>query len=134
MLLNGKRIFMVDDNAGNNAVMQLLLEWQGAKTVVDRWADDTIDRLRAFAPVDIILLDLMLPRGVTGFDIFDRISEIPDFIHIPIVAVSAMDASVAVPRTRAKGFAGFIAKPINYDLFPQQIAEVIKGKQVWHVG
>jgi len=50
------------------------------------------------------------------------------------VAVSAMDPSVAIPQARQKGFSGFIAKPIDNRLFPQQIAQIIEGEQVWSIG
>jgi len=132
MLLQGKRIFIIEDNAGNNAVMQILLESQGAKVNFERWGTGAVERLHAFAPVDIILLDLMLPRGVTGYDVFDQLHQIPEFAAIPIVAVSAADASTAIPKTRAKGFSGYIAKPIDYDLFPRQVAQLINREPVWY--
>ena len=131
-LLEGKRIFIVEDNMGNNAVMTLLLEWQGAKVVFERWGTDAVERLNAFAPVDIILLDLMLPNGLTGYEVFDQIRQISDFALVPIVAVSAADASTAIPKTRAQGFDGYIAKPIDYDLFPKQVEQLIKHEPVWY--
>ena len=132
MLLEGKRVFMVEDNETNSGVMRLLLEWQGARLSIDSWGgEETLRRLRDFAPVDIILLDLMLPNNVTGYDVYDHIRAISDFDSVPILAVSAMDAAVAMPRARAQGFAGFIAKPINYDLFPRQIVDALNGKEIW---
>jgi CheY-like chemotaxis protein len=73
--------------------MQLLLEQNGAKMSFERWGKDTMERLRAFAPIDLILLDLMFLHGITGYDIFDRIRAQLEFQHIPIVAVSASDPS-----------------------------------------
>jgi CheY-like chemotaxis protein len=132
ILLKNKRIFMVEDKVENRSIMQLLLEQQGAKVAFERWGRDTVERLQAFAPVDLILLDLMLPNNVTGYDIFDRIKAVPEFSDIPIVAVSAMDAAVAIPRVREKGFAGFIAKPIEFDGFAYQIAQAINRKPIWN--
>ena len=132
MLLRDKRIFVVEDNGANSSVMRMLLEWQGAKVTIERWGgDQTLQLLRDFAPVDVILLDLMLPNNITGYDVFDRIRTLPDFDDVPILAVSAMDASVAIPKARGRGFAGFIAKPIDYDLFPRQIIDALAGKAVW---
>ena len=131
MLLKNRRIFIVEDNVTNRSVMQLLLEQQGAVIAFERWGNETNQRLKAFAPVDIILLDLMFPNNVTGYEIFDRIRELPEFNAVPIVAVSASDSSTAIPLTREKGFAGFISKPIKFAQFPQQIADLIAGKNVW---
>ncbi len=132
MLFSGDRIFIIEDNASNSSVMRMILEWQGARTTVERWVDEnTIDRIKAFVPIDAIVLDLMFPDNITGYDIYEVIRSEPEFKTIPIVAVSAMDASVAVPKVKSMGFAGFIAKPIDYDLFPKQIASIVAGEQVW---
>ncbi len=131
MILQNKRIFIVEDDLKNRAIAQLLLEREGAKISFERWGIDTISKLKRFLPVDIILLDLMFPRGVTGYDVFKEIRSHSEFRHIPIVAVSAADASIAVPLTKDMGFAGFIAKPIDFHNFTKQISEIIKGVPVW---
>ena len=131
MQLRNKRIFVVEDNLQNRVIMQTLLEQHGATTAFDRWGVATVEQLKRFAPIDLILLDLMYPNNITGFDIYQQIRAESEFLHIPIIAVSAMDASVAIPRTQALGFAGFIAKPINYDRFPRQIAAILNGEPVW---
>lgn len=133
-VLKEKRIFIVEDTAGNLAIMKTLLEGMGAKIAFDRWAGETIEKLKAFAPVDLILLDLMFPDNVTGYDVFDDIRQHADLAHIPIVAVSASEPSMAISKTRAKGFCGFIGKPISYDRFPGQIAEILSGAAVWDRG
>lgn len=131
MLLKDKRVFIVEDDLKNRAIAQLLLERDGAKTYFDRWGTDTIPRLRQFMPVDVVLLDLMFPRGVTGYDVFKQIRSHPEFRHVPIVAVSASDASTAIPLTKDMGFAGFIAKPLDFNNFTKLIHEIMKGVPVW---
>jgi two-component system, sensor histidine kinase and response regulator len=132
MILRGKRIFITEDNLTNRSVMQLLLEHEGAIIGFERFGRETCERLRAFAPVDIILLDLMFPDNISGYDVFDRIRAFPEFAAIPIIAVSATEPSVGVYTTQAKGFSGFISKPIDRRLFAQQIATVLDGEEVWY--
>jgi CheY-like chemotaxis protein len=132
MILLGKRVFIVEDNIANRAIEQLLLEQHGAKTAIERWGTDTVERLRAFMPTDVILLDLMFPDNITGYDIFDDIRAHTEFDHIPIVAVSASDPNSAIPLTKSRGFAGFISKPINMNLFTQQIFSIINQESVWY--
>ena len=62
---------------------------------------------------------------------FDQIKALPGFANTPIVAVSAADSQVEMPKAKARGFMGYISKPINHKVFPRQIAAVIAGKQVW---
>src|SRR5262245_44853367 len=119
--LKGKRIFVVEDNLENRQIMQLALAPVGATVAFDVWGAQTVIHLLAHWPVDIVLLDLMFPRNISGYDVYDKIRAEPRFGRLPIVAVSASDAAYAVPKCREKGFAGFIAKPIDVDLFPEQI-------------
>jgi CheY-like chemotaxis protein len=125
MPLQGKRIFIVEDNVQNKTIMQLLLEMQGATIAIDRWGRDTIQRLQAFSPVDLILMDLMLPNNVTGYELFDLIRVLPEFANVPVIAVSAADPSESTVKTREHGFAGFIAKPIEFETFAHQIAQIL---------
>jgi CheY-like chemotaxis protein len=98
----------------------------------DRYGRDTLSVLKQQVKVDLIILDMMLPKGDSGFDIFDNIRTEPEFAKTPIVAVSASDVSEAMPRARKMGFSGYIAKPINQLLFPAQLARIIAGEEVWY--
>lgn len=133
-LLADKKIFMVEDHSGNMAIVKTLLETSGATVKFDRWGTEVIPKAQTFLPIDLILLDLMYPRNITGYDIYDQIREFNDFDGVPIVAVSASEPSVAIPKTRQKGFNGFIAKPIEIELFPAQIQKILAGESVWFAG
>jgi CheY-like chemotaxis protein len=132
VLLKGKRIFYVEDDLTNRSLVQLVLEQHGASMRFERWGtDDALRRLHDFAPVDLILLDLMLPDNVSGYDIFNAIREDEHFNAVPIVALSAADPSIEMSKARAYGFSGFISKPISLIDFPQQIKALIEGEVVW---
>lgn len=134
MLLKDRHIFIVEDNSQNRIVFQMALVRHGAAVDFERSGQDTLYQLGRLSRIDLIIIDLMLPGGISGFDVFDDIRSLERYANIPIVAVSAMDPAVAIPKARAKGFAGFIAKPIDNRLFPKQIAQVIEGVPVWHAG
>lgn len=134
MDLKGKRIFIVDDNLDNIWVMASILRNSGAQVMVDWWAAGKSQQLLQNLPLDLIILDLMLPGLRSGFLIFDEIRALSEAKNIPIIAVSAMDASIALFKTREKGFNGFITKPIEMDLFTKQIATIMNGGSIWYTG
>jgi two-component system cell cycle response regulator DivK len=134
LLLDGKRIFIVEDDVTNMAVYSVILKNQGALVIQDPWNSGTIGLLRRHLPVDIIILDLMLRHRVSGYDIFREVKKEPDLAHIPVVAVSASDPGLEIPKARALGFVGFISKPISYQDFPAQLAACIKGDNNWVIG
>src|SRR5690348_5891228 len=123
MQLKNKLIFIVEDNTQNRVVFQMALVMTGARVEFERWGKDAIARLENFRSVDLIILDLMLSNGISGYDIFTQIRALPQYAAIPILAVSAAEPAIALPKTREMGFSGFIAKPIDDDLFPRQIEQ-----------
>jgi len=131
MVLTGKKVFVVEDDVSNMAIYAVTLKRSGAMVVQDHWNTDTLHMLAHHLPVDVILLDLMLRAGVSGYDIFDQIQADPSLKDIPVIAVSASDPEVEIPRTKARGFAGYISKPINLVRFPAQVAACLEGRSVW---
>lgn len=132
--LSEATIFIIEDDLGNRAVMQTLLEQAGAYVHFERWGISSVEKIKKAMPVDIILLDLMFPRGVTGYDVFDEIRNDPELQEIQIVAVSASEPAISIPKTREKGFSGFIAKPISFEDFTTQIHILINNGSIWDAG
>jgi CheY-like chemotaxis protein len=131
MLLRNKRIFIVDDNVLNRLTYQVVLLATGADVEIDRWGKDTVHVLRNKSGIDLIILDLMLPLGMSGYSLFTLIRQIRGYETTPIIAVSAADPYSAMEKCREVGFSGYIAKPINEQLFPHQILRVMQGEPVW---
>jgi two-component system cell cycle response regulator DivK len=129
--LTKRRIFVVEDDLNNRIITQTALMNQDVRLEFDRWGRDTINKINNFGKPDIILLDLMFPNGITGYDIFDLIRAEPKYADVPIVAVSASDAATSIPKCQAKGFKGFIAKPIDSDHFYEQLEKVLDGQSIW---
>jgi CheY-like chemotaxis protein len=132
--LRNKRIFVVEDNVENRVIYQMIFIREGATVEFERWGPDAIYKLNRFKPVDLIILDLMLTMGTSGYGLFEEIRKHPDFDGVPIVAVSSADASEAIPRTQRMGFSGYISKPIDQAQFPKQLCSIMAGEAVWDAG
>ena len=131
--LRDKRIFITEDNTLNRSVYMMLLKISGAIIEFDRLGRETPSKVETFKP-DLIILDLMLPNGDSGYQIFNKIQKMPDYGNVPIVAISASEPSVALPKCKELGFSGFIAKPIEEELLVDQLVRLIEGEEVWYVG
>ncbi len=132
MLLEGKRIFVVEDDPMGLAIIRTILQQAGASVPFDHWGDTTLKRLSNDPfPIDLILLDIMLPNQVSGYDIFDAIRAIPELNNVPIVAVTASDPDIEMNKARKKGFDGYISKPLDRTTFPQYVLAILEGQTVW---
>src|SRR5688572_16178007 len=109
MLLKDRRIFVVEDDAVNLSIITYLLRMHGATAIQDRWGVKALALMRDSLPLDLVLLDLNFPNGVSGFDILEELKADPELSLIPVVAVSA---SCEMNKARNSGFSGYIGKPI----------------------
>jgi CheY-like chemotaxis protein len=132
-MLQGKNILIVEDDPLNRVVYTVILKKEGCNIEFDRWGRETIAKLGK-QKYDLVILDLMLPYGDSGFTIFEQIRQMPEYNDIPIIAISASEPAVAIPRAKELGFNGYITKPLDKNLFPRQIASLLEGETIWYAG
>jgi CheY-like chemotaxis protein len=131
MSLQGKSIFIVEDSAINQIVFQVILRPHGAKIEFERWPGNVLWRLQRLQNIDLIILDLRLFGGLSGYELFSVLRQLPRFERIPIVAVSAVEPRDGIAKAKALGFSGFISKPIREELFALQLTAILQGEQIW---
>ena len=51
-----------------------------------------------------------------------------------VIAVTAEASQEQMAKARMSGFNGFLAKPLDPDLFPDQIQRILAGEPVWEMG
>lgn len=73
---------------------------------------------------DIILVDLGLP-DIDGQTLIAFLKRAPELKGVPLVAVTAWPEDTARQMAEAYGCDGFISKPINTRMFPDQVAAFI---------
>lgn len=105
------RILVVDDQPLNVKLLEAKLTAEYYDVVT---AADGVEALEKAADVrpDIILLDVMMP-GMNGYEVCERLKNDPELDHIPVVMVTALDASRDRIRGIEAGADDFLTKPIN---------------------
>ena len=58
----------------------------------------------------------------------------PRFADTRIVAITADANERAMKKAKDAGFDGFLGKPIDPDLFPEQIKAILSGEEIWDLG
>ena len=131
--LESKRIFLIEDDVVNLAVITRTLIRSGASVYENYSSIGIAKHVEQTLPVDLILLDIMLRRGVNGYDVIEQLKANPATARIPVVAITSLDPETEIPKAKAKGFDGYISKPINSYTFAQDIADIIAGQKKWIV-
>jgi two-component system, cell cycle response regulator DivK len=128
-------VLIVEDNARNYALLARLLSFMGVKQTEWRRSGWQVLEFAgdALPQVDLILLDIHLPEE-DGYQVLTRLRADKRFSDTRVVAVTADVSDVNLSRAKTVGFDGFLAKPINVDLFPDQIRRILNGELVWNLG
>ena len=107
-------ILIVDDNPDNLALLFDFLSEEGFEILVARGGESAIEKA-TYAIPDLILLDVMMPPGINGFETCDRLKSNPTTVDIPIIFMTALsDAENKVRGLRA-GAVDYITKPIQHE-------------------
>jgi two-component system cell cycle response regulator DivK len=76
--------------------------------------------LAAHAVPDLILVDINMPE-MDGMEVASRLRQYPALRHVPIVALTANIMKNILDAALAAGCDGYIAKPIDVDIFVDQL-------------
>jgi signal transduction histidine kinase len=120
-----KTILYVEDNAANRLLVRQVLEGVGYQVVEATDGLSGIKMAQETNP-DLILMDINIP-GMDGYEAATRIKSLPELSTIPIIALTAKVMAGDRERALAAGCDGYIAKPIDIDALPNQVAEFLGG-------
>ena len=121
--LNPHTILHVEDVAENRMLIRRILMAAGFHIIEAGSAQEALKSLKTTIP-DLILMDINMP-GVDGYTLTEQIKSVSKYQHIPIIAITANVMKGDRERTLKAGCDGYIQKPIDVDLFPEQIARYL---------
>ena len=122
------RILVVDDDEGNRDVLARRLSREGYAVTVAADGRAALDAL-ASAPVDLVLLDVMMP-GMDGYEVLTRLKGEPKLRAIPVVMISALDEIASVARCIELGAEDYLAKPFDPVLLRARIGACLEKKRL----
>ena len=114
-LLIGKTVLLADDDMRNIYSMTSTLENEGMNVIGAINGLDALDKLQENPSVDIILMDIMMPK-MNGYETMVAIRKIDSFSNIPIIAVTAKAMNCDKEKCLEAGASDYITKPINTSL------------------
>ncbi len=106
-----RKLLVVDDKIENRLFLQNLLQPLGFEVYSAENGQQEIKLAQQIQP-DLILTDLVMPIK-TGFEAVEELRQIPDFHHIPIIAISSSILEIDSEQNQIAGCNAFLAKPID---------------------
>ncbi|MGN6230532.1 MAG: response regulator [Trinickia sp.] len=122
-------VLVVDDAEVNRAVIADWLSTLGFAVVKAATAEDALEQL-ARSDVSIVLSDVVMP-GMSGLEFIRRLRELPEYVDIPIVALSASASESDLDKTFRAGANAFLLKPVEFGRLQAAIASLLGLKWIY---
>lgn len=122
-------VLYVEDNPGNRMLIRRILQAQEYHVLEAGNAREAFQVVDSTHP-DLILMDMSMPE-VDGFTLTREFKKLPEFEQVPIIALTANVMQGDREKTYQAGCDGYIEKPIDVDLFINQV-NMLLGKTIHH--
>jgi two-component system CheB/CheR fusion protein len=120
----GVRVLLVDDVEDAVTVCQLLLEMQGAKVITATSARAALELMQR-QQVDVLVSDISMPE-MDGYELLQAAHALPQYAHLPAVAVSGLAREQDIAAARSAGFSAHIGKPMSVDRLVEIISDLLR--------
>ena len=122
-ILTGATIVLVEDHDLIRSLISEFLRRQGAKVIDCSNAVEALDAVTQHRP-DVVLSDINLP-GADGFQLLQNIRRLDAEMggNVPVIAMSALGATVTKHRSSGASFHSYLGKPFT----PAQLLQTIEA-------
>lgn len=118
------RVLVVEDNQHTVHFLEFMLQRAGYEVLTALNGRDAQEILDNEEPVDIVLLDLMLPY-VSGFELIAIARDNPDWRHVPILVVSGKILEQDIVRALDLGANDYVTKPFRPEELLARVRRII---------
>jgi CheY-like chemotaxis protein len=118
-----KTILLVDDEEDVRGLVELMLLKEDFQLLAARAGNEAL-RIVQEEPVDLILLDLMMP-GMSGQDLLKILKKMPSTRDIPVVVLTALENKETMKECLELGAAGYVQKPFAKKILVRTLKNVL---------
>ena len=123
-----RKLLAVDDSVEN---LKLLIELLGKEydLVVAKNGKKALEIIASNPSIDLILLDVIMPGEMHGFEVCKTIKSNPSHSHIPVIFLTGLNDSEDETLGLKLGGADYITKPFQPDVVKARISTQLKLKE-----
>lgn len=125
----GKRILVIDDDLAIRVLLQAVLRRMNFAVELAEDGAAGLDKLQGDNPVDLVLLDLMMPR-LNGYEFIQRVDAVP--VKRPHIIVFTAAGKRGVDKIPPGSICASILKPFDLEKFIELIGECLDHGDMPH--
>jgi CheY-like chemotaxis protein len=115
-------ILFAEDEDPVREMLSLAFRLNGFRRIPCADGQEAVERLEPALGVDLVLVDLRMPR-LDGLGVIRHIRSRPDLAHLPVIAMSAYSDDLQQREVAEAGASAFLPKPFTIP----QLLEAISG-------
>ena len=119
------KILIVEDSPDNMKLFRTILALKGHEISGLPGGEELFSTLAAGLP-ELVLMDIQMP-GKDGFALLAEIRA-SEYRDLRVIALTAHAMSGDREKAMSAGFDGYITKPIDIRLFPEQVLKALAGE------
>ncbi|WP_440053078.1 response regulator [Pseudoalteromonas sp. T1lg65] len=116
------KVLSVDDNPQNRKLLERAL--QAKFEVISSDGNEPIIELMQAHDPEVVLMDIMLENGLTGYDLVTDIRAHPSFADTEIIFISALTSSEDKLNAYGCGGDDYISKPVDFSILHEKLRRV----------
>ncbi|MDI6792828.1 MAG: response regulator [bacterium] len=120
-----KKILLVEDEANIVALVEMGLESYDYELLVVEDGETALEKVHTDRP-DLILLDVMLPGQLNGYEVCRRLKDNSKFKDIPVVILSARGQQAEIEKGYEVKADDYIVKPFSFYGLIEKIREMLE--------
>jgi len=122
--LAGRKVLVVDDEPYIQKILSFKLRLTGLDPLEASSGEEALRLVREGGP-DLVLLDVSLTPGLTGFDVCRILKENPATAAIPIIMLTARTLPAERDLGIRLGAASYVTKPFSTKVLVQEIEKAL---------
>lgn len=107
-----KKILVIEDRPEIRLLVAMAVKPFGVRLIEADTSEAGMDAIRAHHP-DLILLDVMMPGTINGFELCRHVKHDPMFRDTPIVIMTALAQARDIEEGMAAGADSYVVKPFS---------------------
>lgn len=122
------RVIIIDDDPMIRLVVAMALQAVDLTSIEAASGEEGL-RLFNEQGADALLLDVMMPNGMDGFETCVAFRDLPEGRHIPVLMMTGLEDLESINRAFEVGATDFITKPVNIPLLGHRVRYMLRASQ-----
>jgi len=119
---NGETILLIEDNQTVRRAISTMLDMLGYKVLTAGNGPEAMELAHDSHVIDLLLSDIVMPGGMNGFEISEKIRE-----HRPTLKCLFMSGYASLPDNQIPQNADFLGKPFELKVIADKLQEILSG-------